>query len=101
MLSQTTDFDIPFSSDDAVIEYEAIDPEAGEPEEWPAWTDEFWYEPTQEDVEFLNRNAYGYEPTPEDLEEMAQWSEHLSRLDDIQSQEDAAYEAYLRYNRTV
>jgi hypothetical protein len=33
-------FAIPFADDDQYIECEAVDPEAGESETWPSWTDQ-------------------------------------------------------------
>jgi hypothetical protein len=58
--------DLPFSGDDAIAEAEALcnGPSYSEnPAEWPAWCDDWCYEPTeappvvdQADIEWLNNN---------------------------------------------
>ena len=46
MLHEPEDFSTPFAGDDGVIECTACDPDAGEPADWPAWTDADRWEPT-------------------------------------------------------
>lgn len=63
MVCDTDGFAIYWVLDDDAIECTACDPDAGEPEDWPAWTDaDCWthidtpnqLEPDQGDVEWLN-----------------------------------------------
>jgi hypothetical protein len=75
---------VPWADDDAVIECGALDPEHGEPEAWPAWTDEDRYElgPASGDDDYRpSAEDPTYEPTPEDLAKLEQW---LDRLDTLQ-----------------
>jgi hypothetical protein len=94
------DHDTYFADHDQVIECEAIDAEAGEPETWGDWTDAYRYEPTPNDIAFLNRNAYGsepFEPSGADLDEMAAWSEHLDRLESLRIEDDHQAEVRARF----
>jgi hypothetical protein len=45
-----------FADHDQVIECEAIDAEAGEPETWDAWTDADRWEPTDQDSQWAAQN---------------------------------------------
>jgi hypothetical protein len=94
------DYAIPFASDDQVIECGCNDPCYGDPAQWPEWTDADWFEPTQDDIEFLNRNAYGsepFEPKDADLEEMHQESIWQDRLDGIRRDDDHQAEVRARF----
>jgi hypothetical protein len=85
------DFDgtyIPFAADDAYIELELLDPEAGEPEEWDSWTDEFRWEPSDDD--YRPSPPPEYQPTPEDLREMEAWFDRLDTLVDLAEADERA-----------
>jgi hypothetical protein len=51
-----------FADDDAIIECTACDPDAGEPADWPAWTDAERFACIDPDP-----GAPGVEPTPDDV----------------------------------
>src|SRR5262245_46087485 len=72
---------IPFATDDQYIELELLDSEAGPPEAWPAWTDDYVWMPTDADY----RPAYHdvYEPTPADRVELEQYFDRLDALFDL------------------
>src|SRR3954449_2212093 len=83
---------IPFAAADEVIECGFDDPDYGDPADWPTWTDrDVWedgpavaddvelepagFEPSQEDIEFLNV------PPGHDWEEYARIAEWQDRLE--------------------
>jgi hypothetical protein len=70
MLHDNQDHDIPFADHDDWTECGIDDPDYNEPELWPEWTDADRWEPSQDDVEWLNH-----------LEEMRQASEWLDRME--------------------
>jgi hypothetical protein len=73
----TADYAIPFADHDALIECGACDPEYGEPADWDDWTDADRYEPTPNDIAFLNQNAYGsepFEPSDQDWDDYGRWA---------------------------
>jgi hypothetical protein len=80
-----TSFAVYFAGDDAVIECEAIDPEAGPPECWPEWTDADRWEPTEADYQWAAENIElpPVGPSDADWEEYRQWSEWQDRLEGI------------------
>ena len=49
MLCDSDGFAIPFADAAAVIECGATDPDYGEPESWPPWTDAVRFEPSPAD----------------------------------------------------
>jgi hypothetical protein len=63
-----TSFAVYFADDDAVIECGACDPEYGEPEGWPEWVDADRWEPTPDDVAWLNHEPY--QPTDQDWDDL-------------------------------
>jgi hypothetical protein len=67
-LAEDTGFAIPFADDDLVIECGACDPHYGEPSTWPAWVDACRWEPTPDDVAWLNHEPF--EPSDEDWDDM-------------------------------
>jgi hypothetical protein len=75
-LHDSNGFCIPFSTDDQYIELELLDPNAGSPEGWPSWCDEFRWVPS--DADFRPAPDDHYEPSAEDWQE---WCEYLDRLD--------------------
>jgi hypothetical protein len=85
-----------FSDHDAIIECEALDAEAGEPETWNSWTDQDRWEVSQADVEFIN-TPEPFVPSEEDLREYHQWCEHVDRLNATRMMEDAEFEARMRF----
>jgi hypothetical protein len=116
MVCDADGFAIYWVLDDDAIECTACDPEAGELEDWPAWTDaDRWThidppdEPTEADVAWLDAHPIlppvaggspepeSFEPTDADWDEMARWSAHLDRLEAIRSQDDAEDEARARF----
>jgi hypothetical protein len=80
--------------------------------ELPPWLNPFLsdYRPElveQADVAWLNENPTlppitggspePYEPTDADWDEMARWSAHLDRLEGLSREDDAEFEARMRY----
>jgi hypothetical protein len=63
---------IPWTTDDEIIECGANDPEYGEPESWPEWTDIYQFEPLPEDRAWLSaQQEMSIEP---DWDEYSRWS---------------------------
>jgi hypothetical protein len=85
-----TDIAVYFSDHDAVIECGACDPDYGEPEGWPPWTDQRW-EPTAADSAWLNTHplppiaggAPESGPSDQDWEDYHRWSAWQDRLEQI------------------
>jgi hypothetical protein len=74
-----TDFAVYFATDDDIIECTACDPDAGDAETWPSWTDAFRFVPTPDDVAWLNHEPY--QPTDQDWDDMALYSGHFTDED--------------------
>jgi hypothetical protein len=97
-------FDVYFASDDQIIECTACDPDAGEPADWPAWTDACRWEPTPDDVAWLNTSpppisggAPEWEPSEADWADYHEHCLEVERLDALRRMEDHEHELRLRY----
>jgi hypothetical protein len=77
-LHNTQGFCIPFAGDDQIIEAGFDDPDYGEPEGWPSWTDERW-EPTDDDEAWWVAQNDD-EDWSADASEQARWSRRLEEL---------------------
>jgi hypothetical protein len=80
---------IPWVADDPITECGIGDADYGDPAEWPAWTDEGRWEPTDDDYR-PSFEGDVYQPTPEDLREMEAWFDRLDTLMDLAEQDAAA-----------
>jgi hypothetical protein len=92
----------PWPFDDAIAEAAAAltDPEAGDPAEWPEWTDEHTYElgpdddtgeyPAVADDDHRPAADGPYEPTAEDLADYERWSARIDALMDLHANEEWA-----------
>jgi hypothetical protein len=76
MLLDTEGFAIPFTDDDAVIEAGCDDPDYGEPEGWPEWTDGDCWAPTAADEAWLAAQNADADDWPAD----AEWSRHIEEI---------------------
>jgi hypothetical protein len=81
MIIDTDGFAIPWTTDDAVIESELLDPEAGPPESWMSWTDaDYWQ---------LGPEPEPFQPTAVDLAQFAAWCQMVEEeLDEISNREE-------------
>ena len=92
MIYDTEGFAIPFADHDALIECGALDPDHGDPETWPAWTDQRW-EPTEADHTLLAEHPIlppicggapeAFQPSDQDWEDYHRWSAWQDRLEGI------------------
>lgn len=83
-LPSTADYATPWTADDVIIECEAIDPEAGDPQDWPSWTDADRYEPSPDDVAWHAEQVEdwaAYEAWSQRLEQIYEACETMDRLE--------------------
>jgi hypothetical protein len=79
---------IPFSAGDEIIEAALDDADYADPAEWPAWTDEGRWEPTDDHYRPTADDLYV--PSPEDVAELEPWLDRLDTLHDLAERDAAA-----------
>jgi hypothetical protein len=100
MLLDTDGYAIPFAADDAVIESEALcngPPCSEDPAEWPEWTDQERWEPTDDDEAWwVTQNDD--EDWQVDAQEEARWSQRLKELIEAFEPSDQDWDDFARWS---